>query len=129
MLKLSKQEKYNLLLAVGWLEVSGASRGYGFVRYDSTYRRLQAYKHEELGIVVKRPACILDDRTPKKLRVPTISLGGGWVAQPVVQKTNLKRAAEIIRRRAKPYQKFKIFPDIHTGNVGWYRGKAVLFDW
>ena len=129
MFKLSKQEKTNLLYLSTVLELSDSAGQYGFVRYRSTYRRLQAYASKERGIVLKRPACILDDRTPKKLRVPTISIDNGWVVQPIVRKTDLKLAVEIVRRRAKPYQKYKIYPDIHTGNVGWYNGKAVLFDW
>ena len=89
-----------------------------------------AYHCKKLGVVVKHPKFILDPRTPLCVRVPTIRLDKYWVAQPVVEKRDLWMAVAIIERRMKPYRKYGIHPDIHTQNVGWWRGvRPVLFDW
>lgn len=99
----------------------------GWSRFKSTYRQMDAYYNKSFGMVVKRPKFIMDKRTPKHLRAPTVSLGDGWVVQPFVKKTNLKAAVNQIRAELKKYPSIK--PDVHVGNVGWYDGKAVLFDW
>jgi len=99
----------------------------GWSRFTSTYRQMDAYYNKAFGMVVKRPKFILDKRTPKHLRAPTVSLGDGWVIQPFVKKTNLKAAVNQIRAELKKYPSIK--PDVHVGNVGWYDGKPVLFDW
>lgn len=88
---------------------------------------MDAFYNKKYGTVVKRPKFIMDSRTPKQLRVPTFNLGDGWVVQPFVKKTNLKAAVNQINEELKKYPRIK--PDVHTGNVGWYDGKAVLFDW
>lgn len=99
----------------------------GWKRYKSTYRKMDAFYHEGLGVVLKCPKFIMEPRTPLVLRVPTISLGDGWVVQPIALKTNLKAAVEEIRTKLK---KFKgINPDIHTGNVGWVDNQPLMFDW
>lgn len=99
----------------------------GWSRFTSTYRQMDAYYNKGFGMVVKRPKLILDKRTPKHLRAPTVNLGDGWVIQPFVKKTNLKAAVNQIRAELKKYPSIK--PDVHVGNVGWYDGKPVLFDW
>lgn len=99
----------------------------GWIRFKSTYRTMDAFYNKKYGTVVKRPKFIMDSRTPKQLRVPTFNLGDGWVVQPFVKKTNLKAAVNQINEELKKYPRIK--PDVHTGNVGWYDGKAVLFDW
>ena len=101
----------------------------GWKRYKSTYRQMDAFYHEGLGVVLKNPRFIMEPRTPLILRVPTISLGEGWVVQPIALKTNLKAAVEQIRTQLEPHLARGIFPDIHTGNVGWVDGKPLLFDW
>lgn len=120
--------KKSLLADVKKLVDSGKERGHGFVKYTSTYREMLAFKHKS-GVVVKQPSCIICEATPKSVRIPTIYLGGGWVAQPVAKKVRLREAMADINLRLIPYLKRDIYPDVHTGNVGWYDGKAVLFDW
>lgn len=100
---------------------------FGWRKYTSTYRQLDAFYNKKLGLVLKRPSCILEPDTPRELCIPTIELGGGWVCQPIARKINLKAACEAIRKKLKKHP--KIFPDVHTGNVGWYHNKPVLFDW
>ena len=100
---------------------------YGWNRFKSTYRQMDAFYHKRCGLVVKRPKFIMDSRTPKYLRVPTAVLEDGWVVQPLVKKINLKAAVNQIRTELKKYPSIK--PDVHVGNVGWYDGKPVLFDW
>lgn len=100
----------------------------GWCRYKSKHRTHAAFYNKKHGIVVKCPAWIMEPATPSHLRIPTIEIGDdGWIAQPIARKTDLKAACDSIRRRLKKHP--EIFPDVHTGNVGWYRGKAYLFDW
>lgn len=101
----------------------------GFVQVKSTYRDLDAFYNRSLGIIVKRPACILEDRTPSHLCVPTRKLRNGWVVQPIVKKTRLKEAVKRLERKLKPYREQGMTPDLHTGNVGWYKGEPLMFDW
>lgn len=88
---------------------------------------MDAFYHEGLGVVLKRPKFIMETRTPLILRVPTICLGDGWVVQPIARKTNLKAAVEQIKKKLEKFS--GIFPDIHTGNVGWIDNKPLMFDW
>lgn len=101
----------------------------GWKKFKSNVREMEAYYNKKLNIVLKNPRFIMENRTPLIIRVPTIKLADGWVVQPFVSKTNLKMAVEAIRKDLEPYLKRGIFPDIHVGNVGWYNGKAVMFDW
>lgn len=88
---------------------------------------MDAYYHKGFGMVVKRPKFIMDKRTPKHIRVPTAVLEDGWVVQPFVKKINLKAAVNQIRAELKKYPNIK--PDVHVGNVGWFNGIPVMFDW
>lgn len=99
----------------------------GWIRFKSSYRKMDAFYNKRYGTVVKRPKFIMDKRTPLYLRVPTINLGDGWVLQPIVKKTNLKKAVKEIKSALKKHS--NINPDIHVGNVGWYEGKPLMFDW
>lgn len=90
---------------------------------------MDAYYNRGLGIIVKRPACILEPRTPSFLCVPTTKLARGWVVQPIVQKTRLKEAVGVLERQLKPYRDMGYAPDLHHGNVGWYKNKPLMFDW
>jgi hypothetical protein len=101
----------------------------GWKQFKSTTRDMSAFYNTKCGIVVKKPKFILERRTPLSLRVPTVSLGDGWVAQPLVRKTNLRAALTALRASLKPHLGRGIFPDLHRGNVGWYGKKPVLFDW
>ena len=102
----------------------------GWHRFKSKTRELDAYYNKNLGVVIKKPVFILEERTPKKFRVPTYELTpDGYVVQPLVVKKNLGSALAILRKEMKPYIKKGIFPDLHKGNVGWYDGKPVMFDW
>ena len=127
--ELSKKQRESLFKGVEALNVGVSTAGSGFRRYTSAYRNINAYLHVESGVVVKKFAFILDDDTPKSLRIPTIELGGGWVAQPVCSKIRLRRAADMIENRAIACRKRGVTPDIHVGNVGWWRGLPWLFDW
>ena len=88
---------------------------------------MDAFYSKAVGMVVKRPKFIMDNRTPRHLRVPTINLGEGWVLQPLVKKTRLKEAVRQIKNEMLKYPRIK--PDIHVGNVGWYCEKPLMFDW
>mgnify|MGYP003341120851 FL=1 len=103
-------------------------RGWG--TYKRSGRNLDAYYNKKLGIVIKHQHFILETRTPKEFRVPTFKLdNGGYVAQPIVEKKNLALAVSKLREKLKPHLKRGIFPDLHVGNVGWYKGKPLMFDW
>ena len=126
--KLSKAAKHQLRIASVHLELGDTPKG--FRRFRSTVRpRLDAFYHRGLGLVVKKPKFIMDPRTPTKLRVPTIALGMGWVVQPLTHKILLKLAMFHLSPELAKCHARGIRPDAHTGNVGWYNGKAVLFDW
>lgn len=99
----------------------------GWKRYKSTYRKMDAFYHEGLGVVLKNPRFIMEPRTPLILRVPTISLGDGWVVQPIALKTNLKAAVSEIKKKLEQHK--GINPDIHVGNVGWFDNQPLMFDW
>ena len=125
--KINSQARWYLLKTAERLE-NGAKVN-GWKRYKSTYRKMDAFYHEGLGVVLKNPKFIMEPRTPLNLRVPTIKLGDGWVVQPIAVKTNLKAAVEQIRNQLKPHLARGISPDIHNGNVGWVDGKPLMFDW
>jgi len=101
----------------------------GWKQFKSTTREMSAFYNKSLGVVVKKPKFILEHRTPLFLRVPTVNLGDGWVAQPLVRKTDLRAALKALRASLKPYLALGFWPDLHKGNVGWYGKKPVLFDW
>lgn len=101
----------------------------GFVQVKSTYRNINAFYNHKLGIIVKHPACILEPRIPSYLKAPTINLRDGWVVQPILKKTRLKLAVKRLEKQLKPYRKQGMTPDLHTGNVGWYKNKPLMFDW
>ena len=87
------------------------------------------FYNTEIGLVLKKPAFILEHRTPLVFRAPTIDLGDGWVCQPILEKKMLKLAFNKLHKDLKPYIKRGIYPDIHLGNIGWYNKKPLLFDW
>jgi hypothetical protein len=104
----------------------------GWHAYKRHNKNLNAFYHEGMNVVVKKPVLILDPRTPMTLRVPTIRLDDEWVAQPIVKKTKLKLAYNRLRKQLLSYK--GIHPDLHVNNVGWYEispNKWVprLFDW
>lgn len=101
----------------------------GWRRFKSTTRVLDAYYNKKLGVVIKKPVFILEEKTPKKFRVPTYELKDGYIIQPLVSKKNLGLALQKLRDEMKPYIKKGLFPDLHKGNVGWYDGKPLMFDW
>jgi hypothetical protein len=119
----------DLVNQVEVLDNTKQTSGLGWSRFTSTYRTLQAYRHKALGIVLKKPNCILEPRTPLSVRVPTVKLKNGWVMQPLVKKVELRKACDIISGHLKDARERQIYPDLHTGNVGWYNGHPVMFDW
>ena len=82
-----------------------------------------------MGVVVKKQNFILDERTPMEVRVPTTKLKNGWVVQPLLKKVRLKEACEQIREKLNGCYDKGIFPDLHTGNVGWLNDEPKMFDW
>jgi hypothetical protein len=101
----------------------------GWRRFKSKTRELDAYYNKKLGVVIKKPVFILEHRTPNKFRVPTFELKDDYILQPLVSKKNLGDALVKLRKDMKPYINKGIFPDLHKGNVGWHKGKPVMFDW
>jgi len=98
-------------------------------RFKSKSRSLEAFYNKKLGLVIKKPVFILESRTPVKFRVPTYQLKNNYIVQPLVSRKNLGLAVRKLRNQLKPYLKRGIFPDLHTGNVGWYKNKPLMFDW
>jgi hypothetical protein len=99
----------------------------GFSEHKSP--RVDGYYHRKWGIIIKNPKLILDPDLPDKYKVPTVELGNGWVMQPIVKKVELKRAVDILRKDMEKYLKTGAYPDLHYGNVGWYKNRPVMFDW
>ena len=91
----------------------------------------RVFVNKKRALVVKRFGVIVDSRTPKIVRVPTLSLCDGWFAQPLVNTRRVNRAKNVIHQKLQPYYKRikNLWPDLHNGNVGWYKKKAVMFDW
>jgi len=133
--RLAPQDRKFLLQSVEILDDDDLDKGFGLRRVKTHWSRsVVAFYHDGLGVVVKRAIYILDPRTPKHMRAPTIKLGKGWVAQPILKKTQLLEACRILTKKLNPYLKMGINPDLHTGNVGWYqispkRRIPLLFDW
>jgi hypothetical protein len=129
--KLSRLECKHLLLCARDLEAGMTLPKWH--RYISKRRKMLCFYNKEMGVVVKKPAFVLEHRTPRLLRAPTINLGEGWVCQPILEKKRLKMALIALEKQLQPYIKRGIVPDIHVGNVGWLceNGKMVpkLFDW
>lgn len=125
--KLSKYDREELYDIATFLACGGEIKGWK--KFTSTYRRLRAFYNKRLGVVVKSPNCILDEDTPRAVRVPTIELGENWVAQPIVKKVRLRKACNILRKRMARAYRNGVFPDLHCQNVGWYKGQPVMFDW
>jgi len=98
-------------------------------RFKSKTRNLDAFYNKKLGLVIKKPVFIMESRTPVKFRVPTYQLKNDYIIQPLVSRKNLGLAVRKLRNQLKPYLKRGIFPDLHTGNVGWYKNKPLMFDW
>lgn len=126
---LTAEQKNEIVQAVEKLERESAQSGLGFHRFSSTYRTLQAFHNKKLGVVVKKQNFILDDRTPMDVRVPTLDLKNGWVIQPFVKKVRLKEACDIIKEKLNRCYHEGVFPDLHTGNVGWLGNEPKMFDW
>jgi hypothetical protein len=92
-------------------------------------RKVDGFYNKKLGVVIKRPVFILEHRTPMEFRFPTYFLQESYVLQPLAERKNLRLALQILRGKLKKYLKYGIFPDLHTGNIGWYQGKPLMFDW
>lgn len=88
-----------------------------------------------------RVVSLLDDSNERKYRIPTYYLSEAvsetlrddeeidtqWVLQPRAQQPGNDRALdEIIEKIGKNYI---YVADLHRNNCGFYRGKAVMFDW
>jgi hypothetical protein len=123
--KISPALKHELLRIACRLEAGYKVRGYR--RYHSVYRKLSAFYNKGLGIVVKRHESVIDHKTPTCLRAPTIPIGLGWYAQPILRKTELRKAFVAICRKLRKHK--GIYPDLHIGNVGWYNSTPLMFDW
>lgn len=126
---LTPEQKTNIVSVVEMLETSDKQSGFGFKRFTCTYRKLQAYHNKKMGVVVKKQNFILDNRTPMNVRVPTLELKNGWVIQPFVKKVRLKEACDVLRVKLTDSYANGVFPDLHTGNVGWLGTEPYLFDW
>lgn len=88
-------------------------------------QRCSVYRCKSLNLVVKQPNFIMTPNTPLKVRVPTVKITvDGWVAQPIVRRTDTTRAMAIIQKKLGNF-----YCDLHTSNVGWWRNQAVMFDW
>lgn len=125
--KLSSLERKHLLLCAR--DLSDDMKLPKWHRYISKRRTMLCFYNKEMGLVVKKPAFILEHRLPLVFRAPTINLGDGWVCQPILEKKRLKLAFNKLHKDLKPYIKRGIYPDIHLGNIGWYNNKPLLFDW
>jgi hypothetical protein len=125
--KLSSLERKHLLLCAR--DLSDDIQLPKWYRYISKRRKMLCFYNKEMGVVLKKPAFILEHRTPLVFRAPTIDLGYGWVCQPILEKKRLKLAYNRLLKDLKPYIKRGIYPDIHIGNIGWYNNKPLFFDW
>jgi hypothetical protein len=125
--KINSQIRYYLVRTAKILTEDRKVKGWR--RIQSTSRHMDVFFNDGLGVVLKHPKFILEHRTPSFLRIPTVKLGDGWVVQPKARRTDLKAAVDQIRTHLEPYLAKGIFPDIHHGNVGWYNGKPLMFDW
>ena len=108
-------------------ELSKGNKVRGWRAYTRLGKPLESFYNERLGWVIKRPVFILEPRTPLAVRVPTICLRDNWVAQPIVEKTDLKKALITIQIKLMGHK--GIHSDLHCGNIGWYKNEALMFDW
>jgi hypothetical protein len=122
---MSKQTFFEICDAA--IELSKGKKVRGWRPYLRSGKPLESYFNKRIGWVIKRPAYTQQPLTPPSVRVPTIELEDGWVAQPIVRKVDLKKAVIVIRTKLIDFK--GTYPDLHWGNVGWHKGKAVMFDW
>ena len=101
----------------------------GWHKFKHKSRNVNGFYNRRLGLVVKKPAFILEHRTPVRFRVKTVSLKDGWVGQPLLVRTRLNEAVGRLRKDLKPYLSAGFCVDLHIGNVGWYGKKPLLLDW
>lgn len=101
----------------------------GWHKFRRKSRNINGFYNRSLGLVIKKPAFILEHRTPVRFRVKTVLLRDGWVAQPMLVRTRLNEAVGLLRKGLRPYLEAGFCVDLHSGNVGWYGKKPLLFDW
>jgi len=95
-------------------------------RHEECYK--QSFLSHNGEKFVLKPRGIICGRKPK-LAVPTKFLKGGyWILQP---KCSLNKSGRILKRLVKQYGEYNSWVgcDLHSGNVGEWRGRYVVFDW
>ena len=107
--------------------------GFQRKRISSKFMSKYLWVNQEAGIVIKLPFTCNTCSKPKAA-VPTLRINvfdltqddsrQHIVIQPLVDTTRAKEAAkELAKRYSTDYR------DLHYGNAGHYRGKAVFLDW
>lgn len=81
------------------------------------------YVNKKIGLVVKRPSCLLDPPEVVEAVIPSVWVGG-YLVQPVALRKRQKLAMRLILKLIGSH-----WCDLHEGNVGWYKDKPVMFDW
>lgn len=93
--------------------------------YRRICQRVPVYVVKQYGLVIKQPNFIMSPPPPHpEVLIPTVKLRDGWVVQPVANRAKKRMAALMIRKIIGEY-----FTDLHPDNVGWVKGKPVMFDW
>lgn len=89
-----------------------------------------AFVNKRLGVLIKFPFLTCRG-LPSKHCLPTVFAKSPlWktrlaVIQPIADTTNLHEAARLLRRLGVDEE----VVDFHEGNIGWFRGKPIIFDW
>jgi len=97
-------------------------------------RQLVTYA-DELSVIkyrgesfILKPRVVIIGRKPK-LAVPTKFLRGGrWLLQPKCKLTKRERILKSLVKRYGEYNSW-VGCDLHSGNVGEWKGRYVVFDW
>jgi len=103
---------------------------HGFKRSPKGISQNVWINHDK-GIVIKRPYLTFSTSTRQQILdilCPTIQTRSGWLFQPVCDTSRPQQAIKTITKKLAALRQH-IYIDRHTGNVGHYRNKAVLFDW
>lgn len=115
-------KELSLKQVVAALERNSGKLPEDFRRID---RRVPVYASRRRGIVVKKGHFLLDT-PPANVRVPTRRISKtDWIVQPIVARVFLRDAVRAVQAKLPK----GTCTDLHTGNVGWLNGQAVMFDW
>lgn len=103
---------------------------HGFKKSTRTYA--QVWVNKRANIVVKKPYLICRRMPKLKNIIPTLWFrmrGEDYFVQPLAKRHRPTQALNAFAKLNKIDWISDDIYDLHAGNIGWYKGKPMLFDW